>query len=554
MHKATQQSIPSYCRLSVTFTSQCYRKQKLQLKNEKNSIEDICRTDVNSCFPLGKYTSSCRNSVQYMCCFHQRGLSNMLLSVLLLLTLISCICGENPAIQVILSNKGLQYGKHAGTDWIQKNLQNFSLPAISGEVDIGLLGSIDYTLSDITIIKCDLPEPSVEFYPDATGLKTSISGLSFALSGGWVVDYKTLEDRGSFNMAVFNLNVVSVMELGKDPNDHLSVSSVRCDAEVGDVDIQFYGGVSWVFQVFVKHFKGRIISEIKNRICPKVKEGIANLESHLQTMNISFDIDEALALDLPLTGLPLINASSLNLGLKGEFYNIKTHMEPPFKAQPFTVPEQQGYMLSVGLSEFTLNSASYGYYSAGLFQADINDSTILQHLHMHLNTSVVGLLIPQLLKMYPGLPMNLKVYAQEFPVFSFQLDAVKLGFQGAIKTFAIQTNGSQTPLFTLNVDSNFSGKIWISDERLKGSIKMDNFTLTLAASEVGTFKTEVLENLVKCGLQAVVFPNLNKKLGEGVALPSIKQAHLVNSVLKVKEGFITMSSDAAVLLTVTGFN
>ncbi|XP_067383397.1 bactericidal permeability-increasing protein-like isoform X3 [Channa argus] len=518
MHKATQQSIPSYCRLSVTFTSQCYRKQKLQLKNEKNSIEDICRTDVNSCFPLGKYTSSCRNSVQYMCCFHQRGLSNMLLSVLLLLTLISCICGENPAIQVILSNKGLQYGKHAGTDWIQKNLQNFSLPAISGEVDIGLLGSIDYTLSDITIIKCDLPEPSVEFYPDATGLKTSISGLSFALSGGWVVDYKTLEDRGSFNMAVFNLNVVSVMELGKDPNDHLSVSSVRCDAEVGDVDIQFYGGVSsWVFQVFVKHFKGRIISEIKNRICPKVKEGIANLESHLQTMNISFDIDEALALDLPLTGLPLINASSLNLGLKGEFYNIKTHMEPPFKAQPFTVPEQQGYMLSVGLSEFTLNSASYGYYSAGLFQADINDSTILQHLHMHLNTSVVGLLIPQLLKMYPGLPMNLKVYAQEFPVFSFQLDAVKLGFQGAIKTFAIQTNGSQTPLFTLNV-------------------------------------TEVLENLVKCGLQAVVFPNLNKKLGEGVALPSIKQAHLVNSVLKVKEGFITMSSDAAVLLTVTGFN
>ncbi|KAK2851184.1 hypothetical protein Q5P01_007460 [Channa striata] len=444
----------------------------------------------------------------------------MLPSVLLLLTLLSCTCGENPAIQVILSNKGLQYGKHVGTDWIQKNLEHFSLPNISGEVDIGLLGTVHYTLSDIAIKKCDLPEPSVEFYPNATGFKTSISGLSFALSGGWAVRYNVLKDSGSFNVAFFHLNLVSVLELGKDTNGHLSVSSESCDAEVGDVDIRFSGGVSWIFQPF---------------ICPKVKEGITTLESHLQTMNISFDVDQVLTLDLPLTGLPVINASSLNLGLKGEFYNIKTHIEPPFAAQPFTMPEEQGYMLSVGVSEFTLNSASYGFYSAGLFQADINDSTILHYLHMHLNTSVVGLLIPQLLKLFPGLPMSLKVYALEFPVFSFQRDTVKLGFQGAVKAFAIQTNGSQIPLFTLNVNSTFSGKMFISDERLKGSMKMDNFSLVLAASEVGTFTTDVLQNLVRCGIQTVVFPKVNKKLGEGIALPRIKQAQLVNSVLKVEE-------------------
>ena len=70
------------------------------------------------------------------------------------------------------------------------------------------------------------------------------------------------------------------------------------------------------------------------------------------------------------------NWSFSSLYFKGEFYNIRHHTELPFEAQPFTVPRQPGYMLSVGLSEFTLNSASYRLYSAGLLQALINDSMV----------------------------------------------------------------------------------------------------------------------------------------------------------------------------------
>lgn len=64
------------------------------------------------------------------------------------------------------------------------------------------------------------------------------------------------------------------------------------------------------------------------------------------------------------------------LCLKGEFYSTKMHTEPPFEPQPFMVPEPTGYMLSLGFSEFTLNSASFGYYSAGLLQLIVNDSMV----------------------------------------------------------------------------------------------------------------------------------------------------------------------------------
>ncbi|XP_059188427.1 lipopolysaccharide-binding protein [Centropristis striata] len=470
----------------------------------------------------------------------------MLPPAIVVLTLISFALGENPAIQVILTNKGLQYGTHVGAGWVQDKLAQVTLPDISGDIDIGFLGSVDYTLTGVTITKCDFPEPSVQFYQDSTGFKTSITGLSVALTGGWLTSYGIIHDRGSFDMAIFNMDVTSVVELGKDPDGHLSVTNVQCLARIGDVDIRFHGGASMLFQPFVEHFKGRIRGVMEAQICPNVEEYIVTLEYHLQAMKVSFDVAEVLTFVLPLTGVPVISASTMNLGLKGEFYNIRTHTDPPFEAQPFTVPEETGKMLSVGMSEYTLNSASYGLFSAGLLQTLINDSMIPPFLPVHLNTSSMGPYIPQLPKMYPGLLMNLQLYAREMPMFSFQPGVVKLGVQGTVKAFAIQSNGTQIPLFNLNADSKFSSKVWLAGERLKGSTTLDNYTLTLASSEVGTFKTDILESCTRTGLN-LALAKLNVELGKGIVLPRMKHAQLVNTVLGVEEGFIAISSDAQVL-------
>lgn len=48
-------------------------------------------------------------------------------------------------------------------------------------------------------------------------------------------------------MALFSVDVTSVVELGKDADGRLSVTSVSCDAKVGDLDLQLHGGArySW---------------------------------------------------------------------------------------------------------------------------------------------------------------------------------------------------------------------------------------------------------------------------------------------------------------------
>ncbi|XP_054905708.1 lipopolysaccharide-binding protein [Poeciliopsis prolifica] len=470
----------------------------------------------------------------------------MLPCVIVVFVLLSCACGENPGVKVILTDKGLQYGKHESTGWIQEKLEQITFPDITGSVNI-YIGRVYYTLSGVTIKKCDLPEPSVEFVQPG-GLTTSIAGLSFAVAGEWRTRFCTIHDGGSFNMAIFNIDVTSTVQLGRDAGGHLSVTSVSCKASVGDLAIQFYGGASKIFQPFVKHFKGHIIGRIQNQICPEVENSIMNLDRHLQAMNVSFDVNEVLNFDVPLTGVPDVEPQNMKLGFKGEFQSIKTHKEPPFVAQEFILPELAGYMLSVGISEFTLNSASFGYFSAGELQAFINDSMIPPCIPFHLNTSSMGMFIPQLPKMYPGLLMNLQVNAKQAPMFSLQLGSGLLNVQVDVKAAAIEANGTQIPLFTLSVNSSFTGKMMIADGKLKGNVMLNNVTLTVGATEIGEFKTDALKSGIKSGM-IVALGQLNAKLGKGIILPRMKHAQLVNTILKMQKGFVAIYSDVQILQT-----
>ncbi|XP_057714387.1 bactericidal permeability-increasing protein [Corythoichthys intestinalis] len=477
----------------------------------------------------------------------------MLPSLVMLLTLIYCTSGENPAMQVILTNKGLQYGKHVTAGWIQETLEHATLPDISGKINFAFLVNIHYTFSGVTIRKCDFPEPSVEFYQDTSGFKMSITGLNVAFTGGWEAHCWFIHRGGSFDMALFGVDLVSIVQLGRDTDGHLSLTSVNCTAETGNVDLHFYGERSWVLRHLESRIKDRIKDQLPTMICSALEEVIANLENYLKDMKVNFPLDEDVTLDLPLTGLPLVEMTNLQLGLKGEIYSIKSPKEPPFQAQPFTVPQQPGYMLSIGLSDFTANSASFSYFSSDLLQAFINDSMIPPFFPVRLNTTSMGPFIPQLPEMFPDLMMLLQIYATDIPMFSFHSGAVMLSMQGAVKAFAIQ-HTRLAPLFKLHVNSNFSGKAWVADGRLKGSVTMQNFTLSLRASEIGPFKIDGLKNLALALMQIVVLPQLNDKLATGFALPRTLHAQLVNSVLTVEEGFVAFSSDAELMTSDTIFS
>ncbi|XP_077577641.1 bactericidal permeability-increasing protein [Stigmatopora nigra] len=463
--------------------------------------------------------------------------------VILVLPLIYCSCGQNPAMQVVLNDKGLQYGRHVVAGWIQDKLEHGTLPDISGKINLGFLFNIQYTISGVTVRKCDFPEPSVEFYQATSGLKMSIIGLNVALAGDWKANCRFIHENGSFDMALFGVDLISTVKLGMDTDGHMSLTSVNCIAQTGDVDLRFHGETSWFQRLLEGRIKDHLTKQLPTTICSAVEEVIASLENHLKDMNVNFPLNEDVTLDLPLIDQPVVHMKNLHLGLKGEIHSNTCPRDPPFVAQAFSVLQRPGYMLSVGLSDFTLNSASFSYYSSNLLQVFINDSMIPPSFPVRLNTSSMGPFIPQLPKMFPDLLMLLHIHATDIPMFSFRSGAVVLSAKGAVEAFAIQGT-ALTPLFKVCVNSNFKGKARVDVGRLKGSVTMHNFSMNLGESEIGPFKTDALENMAVMLMQIAILPQLNEKLAVGFALPRTAHAQLVNSLLTVEEGFVAFSSDA----------
>lgn len=46
-------------------------------------------------------------------------------------------------------------------------------------------------------------------------------------------------------MALFNVNVMTVVKLGKDAEGRLSVTAVGCDAKLEDLDLQLHGAARY---------------------------------------------------------------------------------------------------------------------------------------------------------------------------------------------------------------------------------------------------------------------------------------------------------------------
>uniref|UniRef100_A0AAY5KG71 Bactericidal permeability-increasing protein n=1 Tax=Esox lucius TaxID=8010 RepID=A0AAY5KG71_ESOLU len=356
----------------------------------------------------------------------------MLLFLILLLPCTNHAFGLNPAIKAVLASKGLKYGTHIGTDWMHEKILSMKVPDVTGGVYIGF-GTVKYVLDGISVSSCDVPEPSVNF-SEGSGLKIVINGLSIAVRGNWHTTFGIITDGGSFDLAVFNLDLTLLVDIGSDDKGHMSILSKYCSARINSATINFHGGASWIFQPFVDCFKSRIKALIEEKV-------------------MSFQIDPIVVLDVPLTNAPLISSSSLGLDLKGEFYSIKSPKEPPFEAKAFDLPKDDGFMLSLGLSEFSFNSASYAYFDTGHLHITVTDEMIPPTSPLRLNTSYFGPFIPQLPKLFPNMLMLLEVYAREIPMFSFLPGEVTLDFPGAVKALAILPNRTLTPLFKLNAVS-----------------------------------------------------------------------------------------------------
>ncbi|ROI52200.1 Bactericidal permeability-increasing protein [Anabarilius grahami] len=381
---------------------------------------------------------------------------------------------------------------------IQSELKSTAIPEVRDGIDIGI-GTVDYDLSNMQVVECSMPDPSLVFV-QGTGVSVTVSQLSLSVTGSWTTQFGIIHDGGSFDLAVYNIQIYTLLQLGDDAG-RLSITTVSCSADIGGVDIQFHG--------------------------------------------VDVPVGQYIYLSIPLTSSPAVTDQSFELDIKGEFYSSSSPSEPPFSASVFDMQYAENSMLSLAASEFLVNSAAYAFLRSGVLQINIKDDMIPKSSPIHLNTSQFGAFIPQLRTLYPNMEMQVLLYASETPLFSFSSGVIDVHVPAAAKFSAVKPDGTLVPLFTLDVDCNFSGSALI-DKNLTGAFEMKNLTLTLGSSEIGDFKTDSFQQVLVIAVKMFVLPKLNAALKIGFLLPTLQGFSLINSQLLIKN-----SSDIKCAVTVT---
>uniref|UniRef100_A0AAR2LJ67 Bactericidal permeability-increasing protein n=1 Tax=Pygocentrus nattereri TaxID=42514 RepID=A0AAR2LJ67_PYGNA len=463
--------------------------------------------------------------------------------VLTLLTFLSSeASGANAGVKVKLTVKGLEYGHQIGIATLQEKLKSIKIPDMSGSETIFPFCKVSYSLTGLQILNLGLPKSQVRLVP-GTGVSLSISDAFINLHGNWRVKYlRIIQDSGSFDLAVSGLTISTTINVKSDGTGRPMVSGVNCQAAVGSAKIRFHGGSSWLYNLFSKFVDQALRSTLQKQICPLVDEAIDEMNPRLKTLNVLAQVDKYAEIEYSMVESPVVSNSNIDLSLKGEFYNIGQHKEPPFSPNPFSLPPQDSNMLYIGLSAFTINSAGFVYNSAGALSLYITDDMVSTK-HWSIPLTLRSRSLCQIAKQYPGLMMKLLVKTVKEPTITFEPDNVTLQVQSAVTAYAIQPNSTLSPLFVLNLNASVSAKIYVEGVKVAGTLTLNKIDMALAKSYVGPFEVKSLNNIILMVLKIMVIPKVNARLEEGFPLPAIGKMNLVNTQLQILKGYMLIGTD-----------
>lgn len=461
---------------------------------------------------------------------------------LALVALIPMTLSANAGVKVKLTEKGLEYGKQMGVASLQQKLKTIKVPDISGTQKVSPIGKVKYTLSNIQMVNIELPKSMVVFVP-GTGVKLSIGNAFLSLRGNWRIKYlRFIKDSGSFDLGINDLTIATSISVRSDETGRPTVGSAGCLATLGRMQIKFHGGASWLYNLFSKFIEKALRSSLQNQICPLVADAVSAMNPYLKTLNVLAPVDKYAEIEYSMVSSPQIS-NAIDLSLKGEFYNIGKHVEPPFIPAPFFLPTKVDSMLYIGVSAFTANSAGFVYNKAGVLSLNISDDMIPRSSPIRLNTRTFGVFIPEIARRFPGLKMKLLVKAVKDPFTAFEPDHLTLQVNATVTAYAIQANSTLSPLFVLNTGASVSTKVYMTGTKLAGALALNKMDMTLGRSYVGDFQVRLLNTIFQTVLKVAMLPYINAQLGKGFPLPTIGKMSLRNTQLQVQKGYLLIGTD-----------
>ncbi|CAI5786125.1 BPI fold-containing family C protein [Podarcis lilfordi] len=457
---------------------------------------------------------------------------------LFLLSLFTPRLDAKPGIKVKITQKGLDYGKQLGIDFLEQRLKEQTFANVSGQETYGYSG-VDYTLSEIKFDAVEFPNASVSLIP-GTGINLEIKDAAATVSAHWRVR-SWLLNSGTLTVHILGVSLAAVVSVSRDNASHAVLLIESCEAKVDSIDIELDKDASWLYKYFVNHLEKPICDSLSKNICPFIGSEIEKINAELREHKVQAQIDSFAQVDYSLVNSPVISDTSINFDIKGTISPVGNDLETPFKPAPFNIPDENNSMLQIGISEYFLQSASLVYYAAGAF-----DVSIAKELssYFRLTTNSFGTIIPKIARSYKTpCPVILDLKPTAAPVIRLHNGSAVLEIAGSMEVLVVLKNSTTQSMFTLSITAKTHASLNIFEQKLIPSLCLDSFHLSLTHSNVGFFKVSLLKNFMSYILRNGVIPAANGKLKEGLPLSKMDSMMLVEPVVTVHQGYLLISTD-----------
>ncbi|XP_009365155.2 putative BPI/LBP family protein At1g04970 [Pyrus x bretschneideri] len=453
---------------------------------------------------------------------------------------------------VVISQKGLDFLKDLLVTQAVSSIIPLQLPKISKSKRIPFLGNVNMVLSNITIYGIDVGPSHFELGDD--GIAIIASGVTCNLSMNWHYSYSTwiapvvVSDEGRASIQVEGLEVGLSLGLGIEEGT-LKLTLNDCGCYVKEISIKLDGGASWLYQGMIDAFEEQIGSAVETSMTKELKDGVLKLDSFMQALPKEVPLDDNTALNMTFVNDPVLSNSSIGFEINGlfgrrnasvsEYHNKDSLSEYRNKdAQPLVSCSDPSKMLGISLDEAVFNSVAAAYFNAEFMQwivDKIPDQSFL-------NTAGWRFIIPQLYKKYPNHDMDLNISLYSPPVVRISEHNIDATIYSDLIIDVLEED-RVIPVACISLVIRGSGSVKISGNNLAGSVKLNDFSMSLKWSNIGNLRLYLVQPVMWTIIQTVFLPYVNSHLGKGFPLPIVHGFTLQNAELVCSSSRVMVCSD-----------
>jgi hypothetical protein len=481
------------------------------------------------------------------------------------LCLFSSARSQSAGIEATLSEVGASALLNSLVPLVEQKIGSLPIPDLPFDQD-GFEGSV-------TNVKCEnlaVASQSVSYASNA--ISVNLEGMSLSCSANWNFKLKIWPHKpdGSGSVDISVTNTKASMSVGLiTANLHPQLQCAPVSLSIGDINLSFHGSaLDWILNLF----KSLIENAIKNALQGTVGSSIASfinddVNKELQGLNLDlaiaapppFDIAEA---RFGFVANPVINPTFIGVQMQGDVVSISSPNAPlpiPSPSLPPFSPASDGQLyIEAFISSYTLVSAAYTYFAAGLEHWILTPSQIPLGFN---ETQAYLLIAPGMLVAYPtNASVQLTVSVGDIPevvitnasgvaatlplVLSFEAENANATFTQA---FAVNAIATLSLIPSVGENPKVSGGLIIT-----GSFKYIASNLTLNSTNVGPINVDLLSIFAGVTLEDVIVPILNVLLGTGLPIPSADGLTLTNATLTTGDGYILLGSDFTFAPSING--